>query len=79
VLHGGSGVPDDMIRQAIAAGVGKINVNTENQIACTDTIREILNKDAKVYDPRKYLGPARTAMVEVVKAKIRLFGSDNKA
>lgn len=79
VLHGGSGVPDDMIRKAIAAGVGKINVNTENQIACTDTIRDILNKDAKVYDPRKYLGPARTAMVEVVKAKIRLFGSDNKA
>lgn len=79
VLHGGSGVPDDMIRKAIQAGVGKINVNTENQVACTNTIREIFAKDAKVYDPRKYLGPARTAMKEVVKEKIRLFGSSNQA
>jgi fructose-bisphosphate aldolase class II len=79
VLHGGSGVPDDMIRKAIQAGVGKINVNTENQVACTKTIREIFAKDAKVYDPRKYLGPAREAMKEVVKEKIRLFGSNNQA
>ncbi|MCU6797206.1 MULTISPECIES: class II fructose-1,6-bisphosphate aldolase [Paenibacillus] len=79
VLHGGSGVPDEMIRQAIAAGVGKINVNTENQVACTDAIREALNKDAKIYDPRKYLTPARKAMVEVVKSKIQLFGSSNQA
>ncbi len=79
VLHGGSGVPDAMIREAIQAGVGKINVNTENQVACTNTIREILAKDANVYDPRKYLGPARTAMKEVVKEKIRLFGSSNQA
>jgi len=79
VLHGGSGVPDDMIRESIQAGVGKINVNTENQVACTAAIREILAKDAKVYDPRKYLTPARAAMKEVVREKIRLFGSSNKA
>lgn len=79
VLHGGSGVPDDMIREAIQAGVGKINVNTENQVACTNAIREVLGKDAKVYDPRKYLTPARAAMKEVVKEKIRLFGSSNQA
>ncbi|KPV55958.1 tagatose-bisphosphate aldolase [Paenibacillus sp. A3] len=79
VLHGGSGVPDEMIRKSIEAGVGKINVNTENQVACTQTIREVLNKDAKVYDPRKYLTPARKAMVEVVKSKIQLFGSANQA
>jgi fructose-bisphosphate aldolase class II len=79
VLHGGSGVPDEMIKKAIAAGVGKINVNTENQVACTETIREVLNKDAKVYDPRKYLTPARKAMLEVVKSKIQLFGSSNRA
>jgi len=79
VLHGGSGVPDEMIRKSIQAGVGKINVNTENQVACTDAIREVLSKDAKVYDPRKYLGPGRTAMVEVVKSKIELFGSANQA
>lgn len=79
VLHGGSGVPDEMIKQAIQAGVGKINVNTENQVACTQAIRDVLNQDAKVYDPRKYLGPARSAMVEVVKSKIMLFGSANQA
>ncbi|MCZ8522959.1 MULTISPECIES: class II fructose-1,6-bisphosphate aldolase [Paenibacillus] len=79
VLHGGSGVPDEMIRQSIAAGVGKINVNTENQVACTQAIRDVLGKDAKVYDPRKYLTPARNAMVEVVKSKIQLFGSANQA
>ncbi|MCC2683942.1 MAG: tagatose-bisphosphate aldolase [Paenibacillaceae bacterium] len=79
VLHGGSGVPDEMIRRAVQVGVGKINVNTENQVACTDAIRAALAKDSKVYDPRKYLGPARTAMVEVVKSKILLFGSNNQA
>ena len=79
VLHGGSGVPDQMIRDAIKAGVGKINVNTENQVACTSAIREVLAKDAKVYDPRKYLTPARKAMVEVVRSKIQLFGSSNQA
>ncbi|WP_409343461.1 class II fructose-1,6-bisphosphate aldolase [Paenibacillus sp. MBLB4367] len=79
VLHGGSGVPDEMIRKSILAGVGKINVNTENQVACTEAIREALAKDAKVYDPRKYLTPARQAMVEVVKSKIELFGSANQA
>jgi len=79
VLHGGSGVPDEAIRLSIAAGVGKINVNTENQVACTEAIREVLNKDAKVYDPRKYLTPAKNAMVEVVRSKIQLFGSSNQA
>jgi fructose-bisphosphate aldolase class II len=79
VLHGGSGVPDDMIRKAVAAGVGKINVNTENQVACTEAIRAVLNKEAKVYDPRKYLTPARKAMTEVVKSKMLLFGSNNQA
>lgn len=79
VLHGGSGVPDESIREAIRCGVGKINVNTENQVACTNKIREVLGKDGKVYDPRKYLGPAREAMIEVVAEKIRLFGSSNQA
>jgi fructose-bisphosphate aldolase class II len=79
VLHGGSGVPDDMIRESIRHGVGKINVNTENQIACTAAVREVLAKDANVYDPRKYLTPARSAMKDVVREKIRLFGSSNQA
>ena len=79
VLHGGSGVPDEMIKNAIKAGATKINVNTENQVAATAAIREVLGKDAKVYDPRKYLTPARNAMVQVVKEKIGLFGSAGKA
>ncbi|MFS1511213.1 class II fructose-1,6-bisphosphate aldolase [Chengkuizengella sp. SCS-71B] len=79
VLHGGSGVPDEMIRKSIEAGVGKINVNTENQVALTNTIRNVLNSNDSVYDPRKYLGPGKEAMVEVVKSKIKLFGSSNQA
>ena len=79
VLHGGSGVPDEMIRRAIQAGAGKINVNTENQVACTDSIREVLSKNPTVYDPRKYLTPARNAMTEVVKSKMKLFGSSHQA
>lgn len=79
VLHGGSGVPDEQIRRAVSLGVGKINVNTENQVACTNTIREIFDKDKKVYDPRKYMGPAKAAMKEVVRSKIRLFGSNGQA
>jgi len=79
VLHGGSGVPDDAIRQSIQAGVGKINVNTENQVACTNAIREVLAGNANVYDPRKYLTPATVAMKAVVQEKIRLFGSSNQA
>lgn len=79
VLHGGSGIPDETIRKAISYGIGKVNVNTENQIAMTNKIREIFNNDQKVYDPRKYLGPAREAIKEVVRGKIRLFGSNGKA
>ncbi|RXZ80006.1 class II fructose-1,6-bisphosphate aldolase [Paenibacillaceae bacterium] len=79
VLHGGSGVPDEAIRLAIEAGVGKINVNTENQVACTNAIREVLAGNSEVYDPRKYLTPARNAMQAIVREKIQLFGSSNQA
>lgn len=79
VLHGGSGVPDEAIRQSILSGVGKINVNTENQVAFTTTIREVLGGNAEIIDPRKYLTPAREAMVQVIREKIRLFGSNNQA
>ncbi|AJY75001.1 class II fructose-1,6-bisphosphate aldolase [Paenibacillus beijingensis] len=79
VLHGGSGVPDEAIRQSIQAGVGKINVNTENQVACTKAVREALASNADIIDPRKYLNPAIKAMQAVVQEKIRLFGSSNQA
>lgn len=79
VLHGGSGVPDESIRKAISCGVGKINVNTENQVACTEVIRQVLAAKPNEIDPRKYLAPARDAIKEVVKGKMRLFGSSNRA
>lgn len=79
VLHGGSGLPDDEIRQAIACGTAKINVNTDNQIACTATIRAFLNEHPDAYDPRNYLIPARDAIIASVRAKIQLFGSAGKA
>lgn len=79
VLHGGTGIPDETIRKAITAGIGKINVNTENQIVMTNKIREVLANNDKVYDPRKYLGPGREEIKIAVKEKIRLFGSNGKA
>lgn len=79
VLHGGSGVPDEAITKAVSLGVGKINVNTENQVACTEAIRQVLTAKPNEIDPRKYLGPAREAIKEVVKGKMRLFGSSNRA
>lgn len=79
VLHGGSGVPDDSIRRSISLGVGKINVNTENQVASVKVVRELLTANPEMIDPRKYLGPAREAIKETVKEKMRLFGSSGKA
>ncbi len=79
VLHGGTGIPDEQIRRAIACGTCKINVNTENQMAFTKVVRELLAKDENVYDPRKILWPGAKAIIEVVKEKITLFGSANKA
>ena len=79
VLHGGSGVPDESIQKAISLGVGKINVNTENQVAMAKVVRELLDNNPDMIDPRKYLGPAREAIKETVKEKMRLFGSSGKA
>lgn len=79
VLHGGSGLPDEEIRQAISLGTCKINVNTDNQMACTAAIRAFLNDHPEAYDPRNYLIPAREAIKASVVAKMRLFGSSNQA
>jgi fructose-bisphosphate aldolase, class II len=79
VLHGGTGIPTKDIQRAISLGTAKINVNTENQIASAKKVREVLAADANVYDPRKYLGPAREVIKETVIGKIREFGSSNKA
>lgn len=79
VLHGGTGIPTEQIQRAISLGTSKINVNTENQIAFTKVVREVLAKDEKVYDPRKILGPGRDAIKETVIGKMREFGSSGKA
>ena len=79
VSHGGTGIPDEQIQRAISLGTAKINVNTENQIAATKVIREVLNNNQEVYDPRKYLAPAREAIKETVIGKMRVFGSSQKA
>ncbi len=79
VLHGGSGLPDEEIIRAISLGTSKINVNTDNQIACTSSIRHFLQNNPEAYDPRHYLMPAREAIKLAVSLKMRLFGSSGKA
>ena len=83
VLHGGTGIPDEMIKKAIDLGVAKINVNTECQLAFAAATREYVEagKDlqGKGYDPRKLLAPGCEAIKATVKAKMELFGSVNKA
>lgn len=79
VLHGGTGIPTKDIQRSISLGTAKINVNTENQIAATKAVREVLAKDTEVYDPRKYLIPARDAIQATVIGKMREFGSSQKA
>ena len=83
VLHGGTGIPADMIKKAISLGVSKINVNTECQLSFAAATREYIEagKDlrGKGYDPRKLLAPGAKAIKETVKEKIEMFGSANKA
>ena len=83
VLHGGTGIPADMIKKAISLGVAKINVNTECQIAFSKATRGYIEegKDlvGKGFDPRKVLAPGVEAIKATVKEKMELFGSINKA
>lgn len=79
VLHGGTGIPTKDIQRAISLGTAKINVNTENQIASAKKVREVLAENPDLYDPRKYLGPARETIKETVIGKMREFGSSHKA
>ena len=83
VLHGGTGIPADMIKKAISLGVAKINVNTECQLAFQAATREYVEagKDlqGKGFDPRKLLAPGFEAIKATVKEKMELFGSINKA
>lgn len=83
VLHGGSGIPADMVKKAITLGVSKVNVNTECQIVFTDATRKYFEADKdkapKGFDPRKVLKPGTEAIKEMVKSKMELFGSVGKA
>ena len=79
VLHGGSGIPDYQIKEAISRGTSKINVNTECQQEWAKIVREVITNDSKVYDPRKIIGPGKEGIKKVVREKITLFGSNNKA
>lgn len=83
VLHGGTGIPADMIQRAISLGVSKINVNTECQLSFAEATRKYIeagkDKEGKGYDPRKLLAPGFEAIKETVREKMELFGSVNKA
>lgn len=83
VLHGGTGIPDDMIKKAISLGVAKINVNTECQIVFAEATRKYIEegKDlvGKGFDPRKVLAPGVEAIKAKVKEKMEIFGSIGKA
>ena len=83
VLHGGTGIPEDMIKKAISLGVSKINVNTECQLSFAAATRKYIEAgkdlEGKGFDPRKLLAPGFEAIKETVKEKMELFGSVNKA
>src|SRR5699024_10497447 len=78
-LHDGTGIPTKDIQKAIAFGTAKINDNTEQIIASAKAVREALDKDKEMYDPRKYLEPAREAIKATVIGKIKEFGTTNRA
>ena len=83
VLHGGTGIPEDMIKKAISLGVAKINVNTECQLSFAEATRKYIEAgkdlEGKGYDPRKLLAPGFEAIKATVKEKMELFGSVGKA
>lgn len=83
VLHGGTGIPDDMIKKAISLGVSKINVNTECQIVFAEATRKYIEAgkdlEGKGFDPRKLLAPGTQSIKDIVKEKMTLFGSVGKA
>ena len=85
VLHGGSGIPTEMIKEAISKGVAKINVNTECQLSFAEATRKYieakkdLDLDGKGFDPRKLLKPGTQAIIDIITQKMELFGCINKA
>lgn len=78
VLHGGTGIPDDMIKKAIECGICKLNINTELQIAWSDSVKKFLEENKDVYDPRKIIKSGEMTLKESVKNKIILLGSNDR-
>ena len=79
VLHGSSGVPEKSIKKAVSLGINKINIDTDIRMAFHKAVKEFVSNHPDVYDPRKIVGPARTAMKEIIADKMRMFGSKGKA
>lgn len=83
VLHGGTGIPEEMVKQAIDFGVAKINVNTECQLVFAEATRKYIeagkDREGKGFDPRKLLLPGTEAITALVKEKMDMFGSSGKA
>lgn len=75
VLHGGSGIPDYQIKEAISCGISKINVNTDLQIVWTKAVREFLNGNSGVYDPRKVIGSGEDAIKIKIRELVTIFGT----
>lgn len=79
VLHGGSGIPDELIKQSVACGICKLNINTDLQLVWAQDVRTFLNENHTVYDPRKIIKSGEHAMKEKIKEKIHLLNSNGKA
>ena len=83
VLHGGTGIPAEMVKKAITLGVSKVNVNTECQLSFAAATRKYIeagkDQQGKGFDPRKLMAPGTEAIKETVKEKMELFGSVGKA
>ncbi len=79
VLHGTSGVPEDQVRECIRRGICKVNYATELRMVFTAGVKKAMEENPSAFDPKKYLGPGRKAVMERVRELIRLCGSDGKA
>ncbi len=79
VLHGGSGIPNKLIKQAIEFGISEINIDSDIRFAFTYTLRDLFNAPLSTIDPRDILSEARDAIQEIVERKINVFGSNGKA
>lgn len=79
VLHGGTGIPDDLLKKGISCGICKLNINTELQVVWSKAVREFLDNNKIVYDPRKIIKSGESAIKDTIRHKLEILGSINKA